>query len=118
MMELDEPIQLCPYDRKWPALFEPEARRIALGISANVAIEHIGSTAVPGLLAKPVIDLMLGADLERNLHTIRAELAALGYEDMGEASVPGRFYFRRRAAAAFNIALVVRGGSIWTRIWR
>ena len=38
---------------------------------------------------------------------------ALGYEDLGEAGVPGRIYFRRRAETAFNIALVAHGGSIW-----
>ncbi len=45
---------------------------------------------------------------------MRAAVAALDYEDMGEAGVPGRIYFRRRAGAAFNIALVPLGGHLWT----
>jgi GrpB-like predicted nucleotidyltransferase (UPF0157 family) len=103
--ELDEPVHLCAYDPRWASLFASEARRIAA--------EHIGSTSVPGLLAKPIIDVMLGVGPSHSVDSMRAALAALGYEDMGEAGVPGRLYFRRRAKTAFNIALVVRGGSIW-----
>jgi len=94
-------------------LFASEARRIAAALPADVAIEHIGSTAVPGLLAKPIIDIMLGIGPGHSLDGARSVLAALGYEDLGEAGVPGRLYFRRRAETAFNIALVGRGGSIW-----
>lgn len=105
---LDEPIHLCAYDEQWPTLFVTEARRIAAALPGDVAIEHIGSTSVPGLLAKPIIDLMIGASSD-----LRSALVALGYEDLGEAGVPGRIYLRRRAETAFNIALVERGGSIW-----
>jgi GrpB-like predicted nucleotidyltransferase (UPF0157 family) len=114
MAELDEPIHLCPYDPKWPALFASEARRILAALPADVSIEHIGSTSVPGLVAKPIIDIMLGlARTHRDLDTVRTTLTNLGYEDMGEAGVPGRLYFRRRAETAFNVALVTRGGSVW-----
>jgi GrpB-like predicted nucleotidyltransferase (UPF0157 family) len=113
MTELDEPIHLSAYDPQWPTLFASEARRIAAGLPTDVAIEHIGSTSVPGLLAKPIIDLMLGGGAHHGPVSIRSVLVALGYEDLGEAGVPGRIYFRRRAETAFNIALVVRGGSIW-----
>ena len=114
MTELDEPIHLCTYDQRWPTLFASEARRIAAGLPVDVAIEHIGSTSDPGLLAKPIIDVMLGGEPHHSLAGMRSALVALGYEDLGEAGVPGRIYFRRRAKTAFNIALVVRGGSIWT----
>lgn len=114
LTESDEPIHLCAYDPEWPALFECEARRIAAGLPVDVGIEHIGSTSVPGLLAKPVIDLMAGV-LGHDDHVVaRSALVALGYEDLGEAGVAGRVYFRRRAETAFNVALVQHGGSIWT----
>lgn len=111
--EVDEPIHLRPYNPEWPALFASEARRIAAALPAGVAVEHIGSTAVPGLLAKPIIDIMLGTGSGHSLDRLRPALVALGYEDMGEAGVPGRLYFRLRAETAFNIALVAHGGSIW-----
>jgi len=113
LTELDEPIHLCVYDPLWPALFVSEAGRIRAALPADVAIEHIGSTSVPGLLSKPIIDIMLGVEPDHGLAGVRTALVALGYEDMGEAGVPGRLYLRRRAETAFNIALVLRGGSIW-----
>ncbi len=112
-MTLDEPIHLCDWDPRWPALFALEAERIAAGLPEKIAIEHIGSTAVEGLPAKPIIDVMLGAEPHHDIAGVRSALVDLGYEDMGEAGVPGRLYFRRRAETDFNIALVARGGSIW-----
>lgn len=54
------PINLVEYDPRWPALFEREAERIrsALGDKA-LRVEHVGSTSVPGLCAKPIIDILL-----------------------------------------------------------
>lgn len=78
-----------------------------------MTIEHIGSTAVPGLLAKPVVDIMLGTEPYHNIEAVRAALVDLGYEDMGEAGVPGRIYFRRRRRSAFNITLVPHDGNLW-----
>ena len=53
-------IQLSAYDPRWPELFEREAARIRAALTAHlVSIEHVGSTSVPDLVAKPVIDLLL-----------------------------------------------------------
>ena len=59
-VEHNQTIQLNPYDEKWPALFEREKERV-LKILKDKAlmIEHIGSTSVPGLMAKPIIDILL-----------------------------------------------------------
>ncbi|MCI4372941.1 MAG: GrpB family protein [Thermoplasmata archaeon] len=56
----DAPIALCEYDPTWPELFSREERRIrkTLGDRA-VRLEHVGSTSVPGLVAKPIIDILL-----------------------------------------------------------
>src|SRR4051812_21414812 len=61
MEVLNGPIHLAPYDPEWPALYERDAERIraALGERA-VVLEHAGSTSVPGLSAKPKIDIILG----------------------------------------------------------
>jgi GrpB-like predicted nucleotidyltransferase (UPF0157 family) len=111
--ELDEPVHLFPYNQEWPHLYASEARRIRAALPADVAVEHIGSTSVAGLLAKPIIDIMLGLGTHHDQNKVRAMLVALGYEDLGEAGVPGRLYFRRREETAFNIALVRHGGPIW-----
>ncbi len=113
MAQIDEPIHLSSYDPEWPKLFATEAHRILAGQSTNVCIEHIGSTSVPGLVAKPIIDIMVGVDFQESLEAVRKALAALGYEDLGEAGVPGRIYLRLRSASSFNIALVIRDGPLW-----
>jgi GrpB-like predicted nucleotidyltransferase (UPF0157 family) len=69
-------IKIVDYDPAWPAMLEDERTRIvgALG-SLFVSIEHIGSTAVPGLAAKPIIDLLVGV-------TSRAMALAHGIEPL------------------------------------
>lgn len=70
--------------------------------------------AVARALPRRIIDIMVGIRAQHDMTAMRAAVAALDYEDMGEAGVPGRIYFRRRAGAAFNIALVPLGGHLWT----
>ena len=74
------PIRLCPYDRRWPEQFRREAEKIraALGDRA-LAVEHVGSTSVPGLCAKPILDiLLLTADADREEDYVPG-LTAAGY---------------------------------------
>jgi GrpB-like predicted nucleotidyltransferase (UPF0157 family) len=116
---LDEAVTLAPYDPAWPGRFETESMRIrdALGLPEG-AIEHIGSTAVPGLHAKPAVDLMLGLPSYPPAQSTVNRLVILGYEDLGEASVPLRRYLRLRGQAEhqadFNLHLVKLGGEHWT----
>jgi GrpB-like predicted nucleotidyltransferase (UPF0157 family) len=83
------------YDPQWPRTFESLRSRIsaALGPMA-VAIEHIGSTAVPGLAAKPIIDLDVLLCSDSDLAPAIAALASLGYEHHGDLGIPGREAFR------------------------
>lgn len=75
---LGGPIELVDYDDAWPGLFAREAERIvaALGDRA-LRVEHVGSTAVPGLAAKPVIDILLvvGDSAAENTYASRLEAA-------------------------------------------
>jgi GrpB-like predicted nucleotidyltransferase (UPF0157 family) len=78
----EEPIYLSPYDAHWPERFEKERARLESALSEWLEgpIEHIGSTAVRGLVAKPVIDIMAGVrDLPSSL-SARAAVAPLGYQ--------------------------------------
>jgi GrpB-like predicted nucleotidyltransferase (UPF0157 family) len=112
---LDEPVTLAAYDAHWPAAFEAERSRLcrALEISPE-SIEHIGSTAVPGLLSKPVVDLMLGVPRYPPIESAVSRLVILGYQDIGEAGVAGRRYLRMRETTSFNVHVVERGGEHWT----
>ena len=92
------PVEVVAYDDRWPALYEEESARIreVLG-SLLVRIEHVGSTAVPGLAAKPILDIAATiSDIERAKECIDP-LAEIGYVYMAEfeADLPNRRYFRK-----------------------
>jgi len=74
------PIVLADYDDGWPALFEREASRIrgALGETA-LRVEHVGSTSVPGLAAKPIIDILLVVPDSADEPSYRPALESAGY---------------------------------------
>jgi GrpB-like predicted nucleotidyltransferase (UPF0157 family) len=77
----DEPIRLVDYDPDWPRRFESERSELsaAIGPWINGGIHHVGSTAVPGLAAKPTVDILVGVrDLDES-RACFAPLAALGY---------------------------------------
>jgi GrpB-like predicted nucleotidyltransferase (UPF0157 family) len=118
-VSLDEPVEITDYDPQYEGRYraERDRLRIATGL-ATLKFAHIGSTAVPGLAGKPIVDLMLGAPPATwaALDELRARLVTLGYEDLGEAGVPGRIYLRLRTKLrAFNLALVEEGGTHWNQ---
>lgn len=92
-------LTLVEYDPAWPARFAAEARRLADALGGRArAIEHVGSTAVPGLLGKPVLDLAVAVDDEAAAEACVAPLAALGYEHRGPYGDDSRRrYFVRNA---------------------
>jgi GrpB-like predicted nucleotidyltransferase (UPF0157 family) len=81
-------IKIEPYNPKWPALFqqEKEALKQALGGFQGLRIEHFGSTAVPGLAAKPILDILAGVSSKEDWPRMIRPLAVLGY-----VQVPGAF---------------------------
>jgi predicted acetyltransferase/GrpB-like predicted nucleotidyltransferase (UPF0157 family) len=77
-------------------------------------IQHIGSTAVPGLDGKPVVDIMVGLSEPHRIGELVAVLEALDYESLGEAGVPGRWALRRRDSGShFNISVIAYEGARW-----
>ena len=74
------PISIAPYDPSWPAAFQAESLRIreALGEIA-LRVDHVGSTSIPGLGAKPVIDIQISVRELHPLDPYRDRLATLGY---------------------------------------
>jgi GrpB-like predicted nucleotidyltransferase (UPF0157 family) len=90
------PILILDYDPAWPALFEAERELLQAAIGDwALAIEHVGSTSVPGLAAKPIIDIGVPLrSFEDALHCI-SPLFELGYQCLGEYGIPGRIFFRK-----------------------
>lgn len=89
-------IQVVEYSADWPAMFEQEKEDILGKVNeAVVALHHIGSTAVQGLSAKPIIDMLMETSSLELLDEHTFALEALGYEGLGEFGIPGRRYFRK-----------------------
>ena len=89
------PITVIPYDHAWPAQFEELATvlREALG-DAALSVEHVGSTSVPGLAAKPILDIDIVMASRADLPAIVERLAAVGYVHNGDQGCPGREAFK------------------------
>ena len=84
------------YDPRWPELFAEEAGRIRQAMGDTlVAVEHVGSTAVPGLSAKPILDILVSVPTLGQGERMVPALATLGYECRGENGIPGRLLFRK-----------------------
>ena len=108
-------VELVEHDPTWAELFESEKGRIsAIFDGRAVGIEHIGSTSVPGLAAKPIIDVLVGVrDLELSDGEVEA-MRALGYEYLGEYGLPGRLFFRKEPST-HHVHVVAHGGEHWKR---
>lgn len=90
-------VVLVPYDSEWPRRYEDAARAILEACPGVVTeIHHIGSTSIPGLAAKPYIDIMPGLARFEDGERMVEPMARLGYAYKGEGGIPGRHYFSRR----------------------
>jgi len=107
-------IRLAPYDSTWPLEFAAEADRIERACAGlPLELEHIGSTAVPGLAAKPVIDILAGRPGNVSGDTYIATFRQLGYEHKGAFGIPGRNYFRRGSPRSHHVHLVSLSSEFW-----
>ena len=111
-----QPIEVVDYDQDWPRQYGEERERIGAAIGdVTLAIEHVGGTAVPGLPAKPVIDLMVGVeDIERAGPAV-AGLINLGYEYIPEleSQLPDRRYFRKGSPETHHVHMVPVSSDYW-----
>ena len=115
-------LQLCPYDPAWVGAFDTQRRRItgALG-PALLQIEHVGSTSVSGLTAKPVIDIALAVGSVADADRCIQPLEALGYEYRGMhgEDVDRRYYVLEQAGVrAAQIHLWILPAAGWDRMLR
>jgi GrpB-like predicted nucleotidyltransferase (UPF0157 family) len=109
-------VRVVPYDPAWPELFAAEVARldpILLSHGGALRLEHTGSTAVPGLAAKPVLDILAGIHDESERRGVIAALQEGGHVHRGEQGIPGRDFFRRGEPRQYHVHLAVIGGSFW-----
>lgn len=114
------PLIVVDYDPQWPILYEEEKDRI-LGLIGRlvVAIEHIGSTAVPGLGAKPIIDIMVAVHRLADAEECVEPLRSIGYEYVPEYNdiIPERRYFHKgpQGAHTHHLHMVELTSDFWER---
>jgi GrpB-like predicted nucleotidyltransferase (UPF0157 family) len=85
---------------EWRHQFEVEADQLSRQLAnVVVATHHIGSTAIPGIFAKPIIDILLVVDDIHRLDSPCTEMENLGYEGLGEFGIVGRRYFRKNSSS-------------------
>lgn len=108
-------VELVEYDASWAELYEQERERLAGVFDGQaVGIEHIGSTSVPGLCAKPIVDVLVGLrELELSEEQVDA-MHGLGYEFLGEYGLAGRLFFRKHPRT-HHVHVVEYGGIHWER---
>lgn len=89
-------IEVLPYSDEWPLAFEREADQLRAVFGGELlAMHHIGSTSVPGLSAKPIIDVMPVVREIAAVDSLTDKMKELGYEAKGENGLPGRRYFQK-----------------------
>jgi GrpB-like predicted nucleotidyltransferase (UPF0157 family) len=107
-------VRVTDYDPRWVELFTAERRRLLAACGSLACdIEHVGGTAVPGMCAKPVLDIAAGRPADQPQAAYVGALAQAGYECRGERGVPGRLFFRRGQPVAYHLHLVECGGPLW-----
>lgn len=116
---MPRPVVIVDYDPEWPARYEVERAAIVAAIGPHiVAIEHVGSTAVPGLGAKSVIDIMVGigslADAPACIELLRQ--AGYTYYPDHEVEMPERRYFDvQDDSRDAHLHMVEHGSAFWRR---
>ena len=89
-------VEVVPHDPRWRDAFEAEAKQVVAALGENVlAVHHIGSTAIPNIYAKPIVDLLVEVGDVNEVDGRSSAMESLGYEVMGEYGIPGRRYFRK-----------------------
>lgn len=111
MSEPNVRIEIMDYDPHWPRLYEEERARVAAALGALAkSIEHIGSTSVPGLSAKPIIDLLVTVDRLGSADPYIEPLASLGYTFFLVMGNTERHAFGKGNPHTHHVHIVQHGG--------
>ncbi|MCE8021587.1 GrpB family protein [Halomonas sp. MCCC 1A11036] len=115
---IDEPVRLAEYDPAWPARFEAERKRLLERFpTALIDVQHIGSTAIPGMPAKPIIDVMAGVASMAMADSLFELILDHGYVTSVEFNtcLTDRRWFMRHVNGrrTHHLHVVVHGGNLW-----
>ncbi|MBD3208477.1 MAG: GrpB family protein [Candidatus Nealsonbacteria bacterium] len=109
-------VRLSPYNPRWKKLYEQERKRIVSVIGGHILdIQHVGSTSIPGVKAKPIIDIAIGVrDLKTGRNCIKP-LEELGYEYKHDAGIKGRHFFAKGSEKnrTYYVHVEKLNGQLW-----
>lgn len=115
-MDVNEEIHIENYNIRWKNDYSNEIKRLTQKDSlADLEYEHIGSTSIPDIKAKPIIDIIVGVKNFPPKNDIIKDIQDSGYIYMKEASVPDRLYFVKRGFKNYNIHVIAYRGTIWEK---
>jgi GrpB-like predicted nucleotidyltransferase (UPF0157 family) len=111
---LDEMVRIEDRDPRWFGRAQNERDKILrLAGDHLITIEHVGSTGVPAIGGRPIVDLMIGVEKMQEPAALRKALVEMGYERCGTAGTPGRAYYRKRGVLEFDVHVVKYDGPLW-----
>lgn len=116
------PILIVAYNPAWPSQFELIKAQLIADIASENAeyltIEHIGSTSVPGLVAKPIIDIVITTADADHMDQVRTALRHGGYQFIGDGGVKGRWSFKLYGIEPARTIYLVNRDSMLLKSWR
>lgn len=115
-MKLNEKIQLVEHNLEWKQQYLDEVTLLRQkSYLSTLEYEHIGSTSIPNIKTKPIIDIIIGVKNFPPHREIIRELEECGYVYMQEMSVCNRLYFIKRGIKNFNVHVIAFQGSVWCK---
>lgn len=107
-------VQISQYDASWPRLYAQEASRIRAAMGRLLLdIQHVGSTSIPGMQAKPIIDIAIAVSSFEESVVCVPDVEALGYTYRGEYGIPRRHYFVKGNPRTHHLHIVENGSREW-----
>ena len=110
-------LRLSPYRDEWPLLFESEKKIIEAAVGYHISdIQHVGSTAIVGMPAKPILDIAIAVEDFEKARVCIDLLVALGYTFRGENGIPRRHYFQKGEPCTHHVHMVEESSDEWTKL--
>jgi GrpB-like predicted nucleotidyltransferase (UPF0157 family) len=108
-------VRLVPYNPEWSRLFEEERARLQAVLGGRILdILHVGGTAIPGCVAKPILDIAVGVENFEQAFVCVPLIERLGYDYEGENGIPRRHFFvKRNPPGTHHVHVNEIGGRNW-----
>jgi GrpB-like predicted nucleotidyltransferase (UPF0157 family) len=107
-------VRVVPYSAAWSEFFAEERARLLAAVGDHVLdIQHVGSTSVPGMVAKPIVDIAMAVMNYEEAGVCVRPIVQLGYEYKGENGIPRRHYFERGSPGSYHLHINEIGSRAW-----